>query len=242
MLRVSGNTALFLDIDGTILDMARTPEAVVVPAALLRALEVLRKELGGAVAFVSGRARADIDKLFAPFRPAAIGSHGGEIRDDAGLVSRAAPLPPEVTRIFRELASAEAGLLLEDKGCALALHYRLAPAAEPRLEAAMAEHKALFAAEKIDILFGKAVIDARHRGIDKGSAVSRLAAQKPFAGRSLLFGGDDTTDEDVFRILPELGGQGFSVGRSFPGAAHMFESPQAVRQWLVGLAQAGVAP
>ena len=133
------------------------------------------------------------------------------------------------------------GLLLEDKKCALALHYRLAPEARPVLEAAMEKHARLFEAEKIHILNGKAVIEARPLGIDKGTAVTKLARQAPFAGRAILFGGDDTTDMDVFKILPRLGGRGFSVGRRFPGAEHVFETPRAVRQWLTRLAKDGLA-
>jgi trehalose 6-phosphate phosphatase len=78
--------------------------------------------------------------------------------------------------------------------------------------------------------------------VDKGSAVAALVRQEPFAGRTVLFGGDDATDEDVFRILPRLGGQGFSVGRKFPNAEHHFESPRAVRDWLTHVAEAGPAP
>jgi trehalose 6-phosphate phosphatase len=122
--------------------------------------------------------------------------------------------------------------LLEDKRCAVALHYRLAPEAQPVLVSAMEKHARLFEAEKVHILHGKAVIEARPIGVDKGTAVRALAKQKPFAGRKIVFGGDDTTDLDVFRILPRLGGHGFSVGRHFPGAEHVFESPRAVRQWL----------
>jgi trehalose 6-phosphate phosphatase len=197
-------------------------------------------ELGGALAFVSGRSLDSIDGLFLPFRPAAIGAHGAEIRGIDGEVSRAAALPDAVREIFRGLADNIPGLLLEDKKCALALHYRLAPEARPVLASAMEKHRKLFATEKIDILYGKAVIDARHQGLDKGSAVSNLARQKPFAGRAIVFGGDDTTDMDVFKILPRLGGRGFSVGRHFAGAEHRFESPRAVRQWLVGLAKGGL--
>jgi trehalose 6-phosphate phosphatase len=91
----------------------------------------------------------------------------------------------------------------------------------------------------VHILHGKAVIEARPIGVDKGTAVAALAKQKPFAGRSILFGGDDTTDLDVFRILPQLGGSGFSVGQQFPGAYYIFESPLAVRQWLTGVAAEG---
>lgn len=238
---VSGNTALFLDIDGTLLDMARTPDRVKVPGELTRALEKLNVQLSGALAFVSGRSLENIDMLFGPFRPAAIGAHGGEIRGVDGQVTRIAPLPDPVRQIFIGLADHVPGLLLEDKRCAMALHYRLAPEALPVLQAAMDKHAKLFESEKVHVLHGKAVFEARPLGIDKGTAVAKLAKQKPFAGRTVLFGGDDTTDLDVFRILPGLGGRGFSVGRRFPGAEHVFATPRAVRQWLVKTAQAGVA-
>ena len=237
---VSGNTALFLDIDGTLLDLARTPDRVKVPGELLRALEKLSHQLHGALAFVSGRSLESIDKLFAPFRPAAIGAHGGEIRGINGEVDSIAPLPDSIRAVFNGLAQNIPGLLREDKKCAMALHYRLAPEALPVLTSAMEKHARLFADEKVSILHGKAVIAARPRGIDKGSAVVKLARQKPFKGRAILFGGDDTTDLDVFRILPRLGGRGFSVGRRFPGAEHMFETPRAVRQWLGRVAEGGV--
>jgi trehalose 6-phosphate phosphatase len=237
---VNGNTALFLDIDGTLLDMARTPDRVKVPQDLLKALEQLSGELSGAFAFVSGRSLESIDKLFSPFKPAAIGAHGGEIRGIDGMVARAPALPDSVREIFTGLAKNIPGLLLEDKKCALALHYRLAPEARPVLTSAMEKHAKLFEAAKIHILHGKSVIEARPLGVDKGTAVVVLAKQKPFAGRAILFGGDDATDLDVFRILPGLGGRGFSVGQHFPGAEHVFESPRAVRQWLTRTAEAGV--
>ena len=174
---VSGNTALLLDIDGTLLDLARTPDRVKVPAELLRSLEKLSHQLHGAVAFVSGRSLESIDTLFAPFQPAAIGAHGGEIRGVDGEVTRIAPLPDSIREIFAGLAEHIPGLLLEDKKSALALHYRLAPEAEPVLKSAMEKHAALFAAEKVNILHGKAVIQVRPHGIDKGSAGEAEAFQ-----------------------------------------------------------------
>jgi trehalose 6-phosphate phosphatase len=237
---VNANTALLLDIDGTLLDMARTPDRVRVPAELCWALEKLARELSGALAFVSGRSLESIDKLFGSFRPAAIGAHGGEVRGANGVVVRAAPLPGSVREIFVGLKDRIPGLLLEDKTCAMALHYRLAPEALPVLKAAMRKHAPLFEAEKVHIQYGKAVIDVRRLGIDKGTAVNKLAKQKPFKGRIILFGGDDTTDLDVFRILPRLGGRGFSVGRRFAGAEHVFERPRQVRQWLAKVAEGGV--
>jgi len=237
---VNANTALLLDIDGTLLDMARTPDRVRVPAELLRALEKLTRELSGALAFVSGRSLESIDALFGPFRPAAIGAHGGEVRGADGVVTRTAPLPGKVRDVFIGLKDNIPGLLLEDKVCAMALHYRLAPEALPVLKASMEKHASLFETEKVHVQYGKSVIDVRPNGVDKGTAVTALAKQKPFRGRTILFGGDDTTDLDVFRILPALGGRGFSVGRRFAGAEHVFERPRQVRQWLAKVAEGGV--
>ena len=208
---VNRHTALLLDIDGTLLDMASSPERVVVPADLVRALGSLAHELSGALAFVSGRSLENIDRLFAPFRPAAIGAHGGEVRGVDGRIARAAPLPGKVREIFVGLKDDIPGLLLEDKGCAMALHYRLAPEARPVLHAALEREKDLLAAANVTLLEGKAVIDARPAGIDKGVGVRALMRQPPFHGRRVVFGGDDTTDQDVFEILPEMGGTGFSV-------------------------------
>jgi trehalose 6-phosphate phosphatase len=233
---VGDNTALFLDIDGTLLDLAQTPDRVKVPRDLVKALERLSRHLSGALAFVSGRSLDGIDKLFAPFKPAAVGAHGGEIRGANGEIARCQALSEKTVEIFRGLADNIPGLLLEDKRCALALHYRLAPEAQPVLVSAMEKHARLFEAERVRILHGKTVIEALPLGVNKGAAVLELAKQKPFAGRAILFGGDDTTDLDVFRVLPRLGGRGFSVGRHFPGAEHVFGSPRAVRQWLVNAA------
>jgi trehalose 6-phosphate phosphatase len=155
--------------------------------------------------------------------------------------SRKPPLSDPVREIFAGLAQNIPGLLLEDKKCALALHYRLAPEAQPVLITAMQKHAPLFEAEKVHILHGKSVIEARPQGVDKGTAVIALARQKPFAGRAILFGGDDATDLDVLRILPRLGGYGFSVGKRLAGADYVFDSPRAVRQWLAKTAEAGLS-
>ena len=238
---VKKNSALFLDIDGTLLDMARTPDAVIVPTDLQLSLVRLYDELEGALAFVSGRSLTAIDRLFAPLRTAAIGCHGAEVRGtDGNIRALAEPIADPVRAIFRGLAESHPGTILEDKIYALALHYRLAPEAKRALEAAMKRHESVFAAEKVAIQHGKAVIDAKPLGIDKGVGLRALMRQAPFRDRAPIFGGDDTTDTDVFHILPELGGHGFSVGRAFKGVDYKFQSPQAVRLWLTHLAQQGV--
>jgi len=239
---VKKNSALFLDIDGTLLDMARTPEAVVVPVELRLTLLRLHDALDGALGFVSGRSLAAIDQLFMPLRTAAVGCHGAEIRSADGSVrALSGPVPDPVRAIFRQLTESHPGTILEDKVYALSLHYRLAPEARESLEAAMEKYASIFAGDDVAIQHGKSVIDARMRGVDKGAGVRALMRQAPFREREPVFGGDDTTDMDVFHILPELGGQGFSVGRTFEGVAYEFSSPHAVRQWLSRLAEEGVA-
>ena len=238
---VNGNSALFLDIDGTLLDLARTPDAVIVPNELERTLARLHDKLDGALAFVSGRSLTAIDRLFAPLRTAAVGCHGAEVRGADGRVKALAlPMSEEMRALFRELAKLHPGVLLEDKVFALALHYRMAPQSRGPLLEALEKNQNLLAAENISLLHGKSVIEARPAGIDKGVGVRTLAAQPAFRGRRILFGGDDTTDMDVFAMLPEIGGSGFSVGRHFPGVGHVFASPRAVRQWLARLADEGV--
>jgi len=239
---VKKNSALFLDIDGTLLDMARTPEAVVVPVELRLTLVRLHDVLEGALAFVSGRSLAAIDRLFMPLRTAAVGCHGAEIRSaDGSFRALSNPVPNPVRAIFRKLTESHPGTILEDKIYALSLHYRLAPEARASLEAAMEKYATVFASESVAIQHGKSVIDARIRGVDKGAGVRALMHEAPFREREPIFGGDDTTDMDVFHILPELGGHGFSVGRSFEGVDYEFSSPHAVRQWLRRLAETGVA-
>jgi trehalose 6-phosphate phosphatase len=239
---VDKNSALFLDIDGTLLDLARTPETVAVPEGLLAALKTLHIALGGALAFVSGRSLAAIDRLFAPLALPAIGCHGVEVRGASGEVyTLAAPMSAPVREFMQNLAGSHPGTLLEDKVYTLALHYRLAPEALPALEAAFKDHHALFETEKVTLQQGKAVIEAKPLGIDKGVGVRALLREPPFRGRVPVFGGDDTTDMDAFQILPELGGKSFSVGRRFDGVDYHFPSPLAVREWLTQLAGQGFA-
>ena len=227
--------AFLLDVDGTILDIAPTPADVRVPDELRGALARLDRLTGGAVALVSGRPLEDIDRIFAPLRLAAVGGHGAELRpakDAPAVAGGAAPLPAELRQRLASIAALGAGILVEDKGYSLALHYRLAPALEDAIEAAVAAACAAAPAGTIEVLPGKAVIEIKRRGFEKATGVRALMRHPPFAGRRPLFVGDDVTDESVFAVLPEIGGVGFSVGRIFPGAAGCFDSPRDVRSWL----------
>ena len=234
---ITSRSALLLDIDGTILDFASTPNAVVVPDELRHALGAIANHLGGALAFVSGRSLSNIDSIFGAFRPPAIGAHGGEIRFADGQIHRGRPLPGFVRDLFLLLNDRFPNLLVEDKGCAVALHYRRNMQALPAIESSLREYADRFNADNIAVLRGKTVLEARYAGTDKGTAVQILAKTPPFAERDIVFGGDDTTDTDVFRVLPMIGGYGFSVGCAYDGAEHVFDNPAAVRAWLYELAQ-----
>lgn len=230
--------AILLDIDGTLLDLAPTPAGVLVPSSLQTALLKLWKWTGGALALVSGRTLTDIDRVFAPVELPAIGGHGAEIRPSVGgekAVARPLPLVDERLR-RRVLEFAGGGILIEDKGHSLAIHYRLAPERGPSLRMAVAQATAELASGTYEILPGKAVIEIKPTGFNKGSAVLELMEIPPFRGREPVFVGDDVTDESVFAILPEVKGTGLSVGREMAGAAGVFEQPAGVRQWLETLA------
>jgi trehalose 6-phosphate phosphatase len=231
--------ALLLDIDGTIVDIALTPTAVRVAPALKGTLARLVGLTGGALALVSGRALADIDRLFAPLRLAAIGGHGAEFRPAHGDEAEARDplgLEPELRRRLRALAGD--GVVAEDKGFSVALHYRLAPEREPQVRDAVGRICAEPWDAPIEILPGKAVIEIKHAGFSKATGVRELMMHAPFVGRRPVFIGDDTTDETVFAILPELDGIGFSVGRQVAGLAGCFDTPAQVRAWLERLAPA----
>jgi trehalose 6-phosphate phosphatase len=231
--------ALLLDIDGTIVDIAPTPTAVRVTPSLRAVLPRLVDLTGGALALVSGRSLADIDRLFAPLRLAAVGGHGAELRPThGGDADVRDPLGLESALRRKLHAIAGDGVVAEDKGYAVALHYRLAPEREAQVREAVDEICGEPWDTPIEILPGKAVIEIKHAGFSKATAVRELMARAPFRGRTPIFIGDDTTDETVFAILPELRGIGFSVGREVAGVAGRFDAPANVRAWLEKLATA----
>jgi trehalose 6-phosphate phosphatase len=231
-------TALLLDIDGTLLDIAETPSRVVVPAGLGAILGRLYERFGGAVAFVSGRTIDVIDALFAPLNIPAIGGHGAEIRvlpHGRRWEWYPAPLSDALRRQLHLLARADPHILMEDKPHSLALHYRRAIHREAFLTKEVEAIVSREPAGDVEVLLGKAVIEVKPAVFSKGSAVRELMEHEPFAGRSPLFIGDDTTDESVFEVLPDLGGCGYSVGGRVSGAHAAFASPRHVRSWLADL-------
>ncbi|MBK5959679.1 trehalose-phosphatase [Rhodoplanes elegans] len=234
--------ALLLDIDGTLLDFADTPREVWVPPTLRRTLGGLLARTGGALALVSGRVLADIDLLFAPLELPAIGGHGAELRVAPGERSdpaRTPSLDPMVKRKLAGVAELGRGVLIEDKGYSLALHWRLAPDKGVAVTAMVQSICESFPDLPLEAMPGKAVIEVKPAAFDKASAVAELMRLPPFEGRRPVFVGDDVTDERVFPILPPLGGFGFAVGRDIPGTAGSFAGPAAVRAWLDGLLERG---
>jgi len=226
--------ALFLDVDGTILAIAATPAAVRVPGRAIAAIASAHEGLAGALALVSGRSIADLDRLFAPLRLPAAGVHGAERRTAAGLVHRtqnAAALGPARTLLQRWVA-AHPGALLEDKHTALALHYRNVPELEPAARVAAAAAVATVGTA-FHIQEGKRVLEVKAHAVGKGKAIEEFMAEQPFAGRRPVFVGDDLTDEHGFEVVNRLGGHSIAVGVTRPTHARWRVADEAqVLDWL----------
>lgn len=230
--------AILLDIDGTLLDLAPTPREVWVPPGLPKTLNRLLQRTNGALALVSGRSLNDIDLIFAPDHFPAVGGHGAEMRierDSDLLAAHAPPMDKELKMRLAAIARLSPGILLEDKGYSLALHYRLAPQAEKAIYAAVSLIRADLPNAPIEVLSGKCVCEIKHAGFTKATGVHELMTRAPFRGRRPLFIGDDVTDETVFAIMPDYDGLAFSVGRRAQGVAGHFDTPDDVRQFLAHL-------
>jgi trehalose 6-phosphate phosphatase len=238
LARRLGDCAILLDIDGTLLDLAPTPREVWVPPGLGETLNRLRDKTSGALALVSGRPLNDIDLIFAPEVFPAIGGHGAEMRisvDSEAVATHAPPMDKELKRRLAAIAKLSPGILLEDKGYSLALHYRLAPHAEKAIYEAVSLIRSELPEAPIEVLPGKCVCEIKQYGFDKATGVRELMTHEPFRGRRPFFVGDDVTDESVFAIMSELGGLAFSVGRRAQGVAGHFDEPRDVRNWLARL-------
>ena len=231
-------TAILLDIDGTLLDLMPTPREVWVPPGLAKTLNRLVERTNGALALVSGRSLNDIDLIFAPDLFPAVGGHGAEMRiepDSEFVAAHAPPMDKELKRRLAAIAKLSPGILLEDKGYSLALHYRLAPHAEKAIYEAVSLIRADLPNAPIEVLPGKCVCEIKHSGFTKASGVLELMTREPFKGRRPLFIGDDVTDETVFAIMPDFDGLAFSVGRRAKGVAGHFDAPSDVREFLTHL-------
>lgn len=236
---------LFLDVDGTLIDIAARPESVIVPASLLASLSAAAERLDGALALVSGRTIDNLDRLFAPLCLRASGVHGAEIRfDPAGpiLVETTDRLSSSVVDAVHRAASGFPGAITEDKGFSIAVHYRLAHNARAALEQELRAILLLENDPALRILAGHMVFEVKRATFDKGLAISRFMERAPFAGRKPLFFGDDVTDRPGFAAVLERGGEAFSVGQAFEGLSGSFPDPASVRSWLADVALAETNP
>ena len=229
--------ALFLDFDGTLIDIAMTPDAVVVPPKLLWVLAACIETSGGAVAIVSGRPISTLDALLDPLKLPAAGLHGLELRMPDGTAEEAAHRPSELAELrarFRALAREDARLVVEDKGSSLALHFRRAPERERELRELVAA-----AATRHDghhVMHGKMVLEVRPAHANKGTAIARFLETPPFAGRAPVFAGDDITDEDGFAVVNRHGGISVKVGAGETHAAYRVPDVAALHGWLAVVA------
>lgn len=225
--------ALFLDVDGTLLPIAPHPDAVRVAPDLLDLLAGIARRSGGALALVSGRSIANIDALFAPLQLPCAGIHGLERRGADGALhhSEAAEQLAPLRRRIADYAEARKGLLLEDKGRSLALHFRAAPQYESEAEDVLRD--LLRDLPSLELTHGKMVLEVKPAGANKGTAIEAFLREPPFAGRQPVFIGDDVTDEDGFDMVNRLGGLSIRVGPPRDTtAAHCLADEAAALAWL----------
>lgn len=226
------DAALFLDFDGTLVDLAATPDAIRVSAGLVPMLERLRRRLEGRIAIVSGRSIADLERHVPLHDIAFSGSHGLELKlADGTRLPLSVPIGLDDTRAAVEgFAARDAGLIVEDKPAGIALHYRLAPQHEPAAIAFMSSlaHKRGFSLQR-----GKMVVELRPDGANKGDALRAFMTEPDFADAVPVFVGDDLTDEHAFEAAAALGGAGVLVGPARATAArYRLDSVAAVARWL----------
>lgn len=224
--------ALFLDFDGTLTELAPSPDAVSVDPALPGILAALEREFGGALAVVSGRPLSEIDALMGVVLPGA-GVHGLELRERPGRTPHPPPDGGAVAAVRRALApmvASDPRLILEEKPGAIALHYRRAPEREQECRAAM--KAALAGASGLHMIDGKMVLEAKPDHVNKGYAIRQLMDAKPFAGRIPVFAGDDRTDEDGFEVVNAMKGVTIKIGAGESRARYRVASVEAFLVWL----------
>jgi trehalose 6-phosphate phosphatase len=226
--------AYFLDVDGTLLDIAETPNGIHVDAGLLDLIGRLSRACDGAVALVSGRALSDLDNWLGVLRLPMAGQHGLERRDVGGRLWIHAPPPEAKAAIKATLAPVlerHPALLLEDKGLALALHYRRAPSLAAYAHRLMAQ-LAAGAGGAFELQKCKRVVELKPAGIDKGTAIAEYMAEPPFQGRRPVFIGDDANDEHGFAEINRVGGISIRVGPGRSCARYRLANVAGVRHWL----------
>ena len=226
------DASLFLDFDGTLVDIAPRPDAVRVSSELMGLLSRLRERLEGRVAILTGRAAADVDLLLNPVTIAVGGHHGLETRSGGrpGVTMKRPDILDSVVAELRQLECRYPGVLVEDKPLGVALHYRQAPHAEEACRSAVLE-----AAQRsgLEVLPGKMVFELKPQGANKGDALRAMMAERPFAGTRPIFLGDDLTDEPAFQAAQDMGGSGIMVGDRAPTSArYRVASVDEALEWL----------
>jgi len=229
--------ALFLDVDGTLVEIAADPDAVHVDGRLIRLLSALQNKLDGAVALVSGRTIATLDRLFSPLRLPAAGNHGLERRSGGGAMKRPAAMDdmPAIRDAFARFVAENPGTILEDKTLSMAIHFRNRPDVEAAATA-LAETLVAQRGKGLFLQRGKKMVEVRPGRGDKGTAIAGFLGEAPFAGRLPVFIGDDITDEKGFELVNARGGHSIRVGNDVTTAAryHVADVTSVIR-WLDGI-------
>lgn len=235
-LMLQPQDALLLDIDGTLLELAPSPDEVFVPQYLVTLLEQLTRSLQSAVAVISGRALDSVDALLWPLKMSGAGIHGAEVRlPGTHRVRRPAPMLAPVAEALRERFSHVPEVLIEDKGAAVAIHYARCPERAAECEEALRQEVA--GLPMVRLQPGRSVLEAVPADTNKGDALRVLMGHAQFADRRPIYLGDDRTDESAFAAAADLRGFGIKVGEGATCAPFRLASPLAVRKWLqLGLA------
>ncbi len=229
--RLTADMALFLDFDGTLVEIASQPQEVLIPGRLGDTLALLQRQLGGALALVSGRRLLDLDGFLAPLQLPVAAEHGAQRRDAAGRISSAPGTDlRQVLQAAQGLVAQYPALVLEQKNLALSLHYRHAPELEALCLQVM--RAALAGSPGLVLMQGKYVIDIKPVDVSKGTAIAAFMAEPPFAGRVPVFAGDDVTDEDGFAQVLRLGGHAIKVGAGPSLARLRCHSVTDLAAWL----------
>ena len=229
--------AIFTDFDGTLVEIAETPDAVEVPESLADQLQRAAQELDSAFAVPTGREIADIDRYLAPLHLPVAGAHGTQRRRADGVVETVDPAAiigaEEIAHAVSPLVMAHPGLLMETKEGAVAVHFRQAPELEAAVRIAMEE--AVHSVTDFTLVPGKLVLEARPRASSKGQALRAFMREEPFLGRTPIFIGDDTTDEDAFVAAQDLGGVGIKLGEGDTAARMRIANVASVHALIRGL-------
>ncbi|WP_043114840.1 trehalose-phosphatase [Solimonas soli] len=235
---LTSRDALFVDFDGTLTEIVARPELVRIERDLVPLIERTQRLLGGALAVISGRPLRELDHYLTPLQLPGAGQHGAELRvhGNATPKRRIWPGVAQAASTLRERYGGDPELLVENKGAAVALHYRAAPQRAGECENAARE---IAARHGLAVIVGKMVVEVRPRGLHKGVAVEALLERPLFSGRRPVFIGDDTTDEDGFALVETRGGHGIKVGEGETRARYRLSDVDAVHRWLADSADAG---